>query len=155
MRNRNETKRIMVGDIQIGNNNHVVIQSMTNTKTKDITSTVNQILELEKEGCEIIRVACLDIDDVKAIKQIKEKITIPIVADIHFNYKIALEAIRAGVDKIRINPGNIGDKENIQKVVEACKKSHIPIRIGVNSGSLEKDILQKKLKTFVAHYHIL
>ena len=143
MRNRNETKRIMVGDIQIGNNNHVVIQSMTNTKTKDITSTVNQILELEKEGCEIIRVACLDIDDAKAIKQIKEKITIPIVADIHFNYKIALEAIRAGVDKIRINPGNIGDKENIQKVVEACKKSHIPIRIGVNSGSLEKDILQK------------
>mgnify|MGYP004488509959 FL=1 len=143
MRNRNETKTIMVGDIQIGNNNHVVIQSMTNTKTKDITSTINQILELEKEGCEIIRVACLDIDDAKAIKQIKEKITIPIVADIHFNYKIALEAIRSGVDKIRINPGNIGDKENIQKVVEACKKSHIPIRIGVNSGSLEKDILQK------------
>lgn len=143
MRNRIDTRKIMVGNVQIGGNNHVVIQSMANTKTKDVESTVNQILELEKEGCEIIRVACLDLDDAKAIEQIKEKIHIPIVADIHFDYKIALQAIESGVDKIRINPGNIGAKENIKKVVDACKEQHIPIRIGVNSGSLEKDLLQK------------
>lgn len=143
MKNRKDTRKIMVGNVQIGGNNNVSIQSMTNTKTKDVESTVNQILELEKEGCEIIRVACLDIEDAKAIKNIKAKIHIPIVADIHFDYKIALEAIYAGVDKIRINPGNIGAKENIKKVVDACKAHNIPIRIGVNSGSLEKDLLQK------------
>lgn len=143
MKNRIDTKKIMVGNVQIGGNNHVVIQSMANTKTKDIESTVNQISALEKEGCEIIRVACLDLEDAKAIGQIKEKIHIPIVADIHFDYKIALQAIKSGVDKIRINPGNIGAKENIKKVVDACKEQHIPIRIGVNSGSLEKDLLQK------------
>ena len=143
MRNRIDTRKIMVGNVQIGGNNHVVIQSMANTKTKDIESTVNQISALEKEGCEIIRVACLDLEDAKAIGQIKEKIHIPIVADIHFDYKIALQAIKSGVDKIRINPGNIGAKENIKKVVDACKEQHIPIRIGVNSGSLEKDLLQK------------
>ena len=143
MKNRSDTKKIMVGNVQIGGNDHVVIQSMTNTKTKDITSTVRQILELEKEGCEVIRVACLDLDDAKAIKGIKEKIHIPIVADIHFDYKIALQAIESGVDKVRINPGNIGDKEKIKSVVDACKEHHIPIRIGVNSGSLEKDLLQK------------
>lgn len=133
----------MVGNVQIGGNNHVAIQSMTNTKTKNVSATTNQILNLEKEGCEIVRVACLDIDDAKAIKEIKKQINIPIVADIHFNYKIALEAIKSGVDKIRINPGNIGEKQNIQKVVCACKEHQIPIRIGVNSGSLEKDLLQK------------
>ena len=143
MNNRNYTRKIMVGDAQIGGDNHVSIQSMTNTKTKDIESTLNQILELEKEGCEIIRVACLDLEDAKAIKSIKEKIHIPIVADIHFDYKIALEAISAGVDKIRLNPGNIGSKENIKLVVDACKDKNIPIRIGVNSGSLEKDLLEK------------
>lgn len=143
MNNRNCTKKIMVGNVQIGGDNHVSIQSMTNTKTKDVESTVNQILELEKEGCEIIRVACLDLADAKAIKSIKEKIHIPIVADIHFDYKIALEAISAGVDKIRLNPGNIGSKENIKLVVDACKDKNIPIRIGVNSGSLEKDLLEK------------
>ncbi len=143
MNNRNCTRKIMVGDVQIGGDNHVSIQSMTNTKTKDVESTVNQILELEKEGCEIIRVACLDLADAKAIKSIKEKIHIPIVADIHFDYKIALEAISAGVDKIRLNPGNIGSKENIKLVVDACKDKNIPIRIGVNSGSLEKDLLEK------------
>lgn len=104
---RNETKPITVGDIQIGGQNKVVIQSMCNTKTKNIEATVKQVLELEKAGCEIVRVACLDIDDAKAIKNIKSQIHIPIVADIHFDYRIALEAIKNGVDKVRINPGNI------------------------------------------------
>lgn len=116
---------------------------MCNTKTKDVDSTVKQILELEDAGCEIIRVACLDIEDAKAIKNIKKKIHIPIVADIHFDYRIALEAIKSGVDKIRINPGNIGKRENVEKVVEACKKKNIPIRVGVNVGSLEKELLEK------------
>ncbi len=141
MNNRTNTKKIMVKDVQIGGNNDVVIQSMTNTKTKDVKSTVNQILKLEEAGCRIIRVACLDIDDAKAIKEIKENIHIPIVADIHFDYRIALQAIESGVDKIRINPGNIGDEEKVRKVVEACKAHKIPIRIGVNGGSLEKDLL--------------
>lgn len=143
MKNRKDTRKIMVGNVQIGGNSNVSIQSMTNTKTKDVESTVKQILELEKEGCDIIRVACLDIEDAKAIKNIKGQIHIPIVADIHFDYKIALQAVEAGVDKIRINPGNIGSEENIKKVVDACKLHNIPIRIGVNSGSLEKDLLQK------------
>ena len=143
MFNRTQTKSIYVGNVQIGGQNKVVIQSMCNTKTKDIEATVNQILELEKVGCEIIRVACLDIEDAKAIKVIKEKIHIPIVADIHFDYKIALEAIKSGVDKIRINPGNIGDEEKTKAVVEACKENKIPIRIGVNGGSLEKELLEK------------
>lgn len=140
---RNNTRSIMVGNIQIGGQNKVVIQSMTNTKTKDVEATVKQILELEKAGCEIIRVACLDIEDAKAIKQIKEKIHIPIVSDIHFDYRIALEAAKAGVDKIRINPGNIGSDDRVKQVVDICKKKNIPIRIGVNSGSLPKDILEK------------
>lgn len=140
---RINTRPIKVGNVQIGGQNKVVIQSMTNTKTKDIKETVNQILELEKAGCEIIRVACLDLEDAKAIEKIKKQIHIPIVADIHFDYKIALEAIKSEVDKIRINPGNIGKKENVKKVVEACRKKNIPIRIGVNGGSLEKDLLEK------------
>ena len=104
---------------------------------------INQILELEKAGCEIIRVACLDIEDAKAIKKIKEKIHIPIVADIHYDYRIALEAINSGVDKVRINPGNIGAEERVKAVVDKCKEKNIPIRIGVNAGSLEKDLLEK------------
>lgn len=104
-------------------------------------NTIRQILELENAGCQMIRVACLDIEDAIAIKEIKESINIPIVADIHFDYKIALQAIESGVDKIRINPGNIGDEEKVRKVVEACKANKIPIRIGVNGGSLEKDLL--------------
>ena len=140
MYKRNETRPIYVGNVQVGGQNKVVIQSMCNTKTKDVEATVNQILRLEKLGCEIVRVACLDIEDARAIKEIKEKIHIPIVADIHFDYKIALEAIKSGVDKIRINPGNIGDEEKTRAVVEACKANKIPIRIGVNGGSLEKDI---------------
>ena len=140
---RSKTKQIKVGNVLIGGQNKVVIQSMTNTKTVDVESTVKQILELENVGCEIVRVACPTIDDAKAIKKIKEKIHIPIVADIHFDYKIALEAIKSGVDKIRINPGNIGSIDKVKAVVEACKKKNIPIRIGVNAGSLEKDLLEK------------
>ena len=140
---RTKTRKIMVGNVQIGGQNKVVIQSMCNTKTKDVDETVKQILDLEKAGCEIIRVACLDMEDAKAIKEIKKQIHIPIVADIHFDYKIALEAIKAGVDKVRINPGNIGTKENVKAVVDKCKENKIPIRIGVNAGSLEKDLLEQ------------
>lgn len=140
---RENTRKIMVGNVQIGGQNKVVIQSMCNTKTKDVEATVKQILQLENAGCEIIRVACLDQEDAKVIKEIKKQIHIPIVADIHFDYRIALEAIEAGVDKIRINPGNIGSKERVKMVVDSCKEKGIPIRIGVNGGSLEKDLLDK------------
>ena len=143
MYKRDETRQIDVNGVKIGGQNKVVIQSMTNTKTKNVEATVKQTLELEKAGCEIIRVACLDIEDAKAIKDIKEKIHIPIVADIHFDYKIALEAIKSGADKIRINPGNIGSEDKTKAVVDACKANKIPIRIGVNSGSIEKEILKK------------
>ena len=140
---RTKTRKIKVGNVQIGGQNKVIIQSMCNTKTKDIENTVKQILDLEKAGCEIIRVACLDIEDARAIKNIKENIHIPIVADIHFDYRIALEAIEAGVDKVRINPGNIGNSEKVKAVVDKCKEKNIPIRIGVNAGSLEKDLLER------------
>ena len=141
--NRENTRSIMVGNVQIGGQNKVIIQSMCNTKTKDVEATVKQTLELEKAGCEIIRVACLDIEDAKAIKEIKKQIHIPIVADIHFDYKIALQAIESGVDKVRINPGNIGSEDKVKAVVDKCKERNIPIRIGVNAGSLEKDLLEK------------
>ena len=143
MTNRKDTRKIKVGNMTIGGDNTVSIQSMTNTKTKDVEATVEQILELEKAGCEIIRVACLDEEDAEAIKDIKPKIHIPIVADIHFDYKIALKAIESGVDKLRINPGNIGGRDRVEKVVNACKEKNIPIRIGVNAGSLEKELLGK------------
>ena len=141
--NRIETRKVMVRDVQIGGQDKVVIQSMCNTKTKDVKNTVEQILKLEKAGCEIIRVACVDTEDAKAIKEIKKHIHIPIVADIHYDYRIALEAIDSGIDKIRINPGNIGSRDKVEKVVGACRKKNIPIRIGVNAGSLEKDLLDK------------
>lgn len=140
---RAQTRKVMVGNVQIGGQNKVVIQSMCNTKTKDIEQTVKQTLELEKAGCEIIRVACLDMEDAKAIKEIKKNIHIPIVADIHFDYRIALQAIESGVDKVRINPGNIGSKDRVKAVVDKCKEQRIPIRIGVNAGSLEKELLEK------------
>ena len=141
--NRIKTRKIMVGNVQIGGQDKVIIQSMCNTKTKDVEATVKQILALEKAGCEIIRVAVLDMEDAKAIKEIKKQIHIPIVADIHFDYRIALEAIKAGVDKVRINPGNIGSEDKVKAVVDQCKEHHIPIRIGVNAGSLEKDLLKQ------------
>jgi (E)-4-hydroxy-3-methylbut-2-enyl-diphosphate synthase len=140
---RTKTKQIKVGNVLIGGNNKVIIQSMTNTKTKNVSDTVNQINKLKSLGCEIVRLAVLDIEDAKAVKEIKSKVNIPLVADIHYDYKLALESINSGIDKIRINPGNIGKRENIEKVVNACKEKNIPIRIGINGGSLEKDIKEK------------
>lgn len=136
--NRKNTKKVKIKDITLGGNNDVYIQSMTNTKTKDVTSTVKQIQELEKAGCQIIRVAVLDMDDAKAISSIKKEISIPLVADIHFDPNLAIEAIKQGVDKIRLNPGNISDSKKIGKIVELCKENNVAIRIGVNSGSLPK-----------------
>jgi len=134
---------VKVGKLKLGGNNPVFVQSMCNTDTRDVKATVKQILALEKEGCEIARVAVPDMAAAKAIGKIKKQIHIPLVADIHFNYKLALEAIRQGIDKVRINPGNIGSKEKIKAVVDACKKEKIPIRIGINVGSLEQDLLNK------------
>lgn len=133
---RNKTKTFMIKNLEFGGNNNIYIQSMCNTKTKDVEKTVDQILKLEKAGCQIIRVAVLDEQDAYAIKGIVEKINIPLVADIHFNYKLALIAMDMGVHKIRINPGNIRNIDNIKKIVEKAKEKNIPIRIGVNSGSL-------------------
>jgi (E)-4-hydroxy-3-methylbut-2-enyl-diphosphate synthase len=141
--NRTETRAVQVAGKQLGANNKVYIQSMCNIPTKNAQAVIEQIHELEAMGCEIIRVSCMDMEDAKAIKTIKENISIPLVADIHFDYKLALECIKNGVDKIRLNPGNIGSRENVEKVVAACKEKHIPIRIGINSGSLEKDIHEK------------
>ena len=143
MNTRNMNKKIRVGNTFIGGQNKVIIQSMCNTKTKNIDETVNQIKELETLGCEIIRVAILDEEDARAIKFIKEQINIPLVADIHFDYRLALICADGGIDKIRINPGNIGSIDNVKKVVEKCKEKNIPIRIGVNGGSLEKELLDK------------
>lgn len=140
---REETRSVQVGNLTIGGNNHVVIQSMCNTKTKNVEATIKQINALEPAGCELVRVAVFDKEDAYAIKEIKKGIHIPLVADIHFDYKLALIAIESGIDKVRINPGNIGSTEKVKAVVDACKEKHIPIRIGVNGGSLEKEILEK------------
>ncbi|BDU49998.1 flavodoxin-dependent (E)-4-hydroxy-3-methylbut-2-enyl-diphosphate synthase [Haliovirga abyssi] len=137
------TKKIKVGDIFIGGTENVIIQSMTNTDTRDIEATVNQILELEEAGCELVRVTVQDIEAGNAIKEIKKKINIPLIADIHFDYRLAILAIENGIDKLRINPGNIGEDWKVEKVVEKAKEKNIPIRIGVNGGSLEKHILEK------------
>ncbi|MGL6065343.1 MAG: flavodoxin-dependent (E)-4-hydroxy-3-methylbut-2-enyl-diphosphate synthase [Fusobacteriaceae bacterium] len=137
------TKVIKVGNIYIGGTNDIIIQSMTNTFTSDIEKTVNQILELEKEGCQLVRMTINNEEAAEAISKIKEKVNIPLVGDIHFDYRLALLAIENGIDKLRINPGNIGDEEKIKLVVEAAKLKKIPIRIGVNSGSIEKHILEK------------
>ncbi|MCD4826309.1 MAG: flavodoxin-dependent (E)-4-hydroxy-3-methylbut-2-enyl-diphosphate synthase [Acholeplasmataceae bacterium] len=136
MLQREKTHPIKIGSYTMGGNNKVYIQSMTNTYTKDVEATVKQILTLEKAGCEIIRVAVLDLVDAQAIKEIKKQIHIPLVADIHFDYRLALASIESGVDKIRLNPGNILKREHVELVVNACKEKGIPIRIGVNSGSL-------------------
>lgn len=140
---REETRSVQVGNLTIGGNNHVVIQSMCNTKTKNVEATIKQINTLEQAGCELVRVAVFDKEDAYAIKEIKKGIHIPLVADIHFDYRLALIAIESGIDKVRINPGNIGSTEKVKAVVDACKEKHIPIRIGVNGGSLEKEVLEK------------
>ena len=143
---RRETKKIKLGDIFIGGDSKITVQSMLNIPSTDIEGSVRQAEALEKAGCDIIRIAVPDIEAVRLIPAIKEKVSVPIVADIHFDYKIALESAAAGVDKIRINPGNIGDESRVKMVADECRKRNIPIRIGVNSGSLEKHILEKYCK---------
>lgn len=142
MYKREQTKSIMVKDIQIGGNSNVVIQTMTTTKAKNVKETVAQIKELATAGAQVIRLAVFDMKDALAIKEIKKEVNVPLVADIHFDYRLALQAIDSGVDKIRINPGNIGSEDRIKMVVDKCKKHNIPIRIGVNGGSLEKHIVE-------------
>lgn len=140
---RDNTKVINIGQCAIGGGNPVAIQSMTNTKTEDVEATVSQILRLEEAGCDIIRCAVPTMEAAKALSKIKERIHIPLVADIHFDYKLAIAAIENGADKIRINPGNIGSEERVKAVVDAAKERNIPIRVGVNSGSLEKEIIEE------------
>jgi len=138
-----QSRVVKVGPYKLGGNNPVRVQSMCNTDTRNVKATVAQILKLEKAGCEIVRVAILDMEAAKAVGKIKKQIHIPLVADIHFDHKLALEVIAQGIDKVRINPGNIGSEDKIKAVLNACKKNKIPIRIGINGGSLEKDILKK------------
>lgn len=138
-----KTREIHIGDRVIGGGNPILIQSMTNTKTSDVEATVAQILQLEKAGCDIIRCTINDEAAADAIPAIKKQIHIPLVGDIHFDYRLAIKAIENGVDKIRINPGNIGGQEKLAKVVEAARKKNIPVRVGVNSGSLEKNLVEK------------
>ncbi len=140
---REHTKTVKIGNRLIGGGNPVLIQSMCNTKTEDVKATIAQILRLEQAGCEIIRVAVPTMEAAAALKEIKEQIHIPLVADIHFDYRLAVAAIENGADKIRINPGNIGSRERIKAVVDKAAERGIPIRVGVNSGSLEKEILAK------------
>ena len=140
---REHTKTVKIGDRVIGGGNPVLIQSMTNTKTEDVKATVEQIQALTAAGCDIIRCAVPTMEAAKALAEIKKQITIPLVADIHFDYRLAIAAMENGADKIRINPGNIGSRERVKAVVDTAKERRIPIRVGVNSGSLEKEILEK------------
>ncbi len=137
------TKLVKYGDVKIGNGNLITVQSMTNTKTHDVTATVEQILKLEEAGCDIIRVAVPDEKSSEAINEIKKEISIPLIADIHFDYRLALSSIKNGADGIRINPGNIGSEDRVRKVVYDCKDKNIPIRVGVNSGSVKKEYIKK------------
>ena len=140
---RKKTRKVKIGNIFVGGDSPVAIQSMTFTKTSDKNATLSQIKELENAGCEIIRFSVPDEDSAQSIPYLKEHTNIPLVADIHFNYKLAVKSIEYGIDKVRINPGNIGSDENVKAVVDACKGKNVPIRIGVNAGSLEKHILEK------------
>ena len=140
---RTKTRPVRVGNLTIGGNNEVVIQSMCTTKTHDVEATVAEILRLEEAGCQIVRVAVPDERAADAIADIKKQINIPLVADIHFDYKLALKAIENGIDKVRINPGNIGRREKVEAVVNAAKAKGIPIRIGVNAGSLRTPYFRK------------
>lgn len=138
-----KTREISIGDVTIGGGNPVAVQSMTNTKTEDAGATAAQIHRLEQAGCDIVRVAVPTMEAAEAIAQIKRQVSVPVVADIHFDYRLAIAAVMHGADKIRINPGNIGSRERIQAVVDKCRERDIPIRVGVNSGSLEKHLLEK------------
>jgi len=136
----NLTKEIQIGKVKIGNGNNIAIQSMTNTDSKDVKATINQIIQLQQAGCDIVRVAIYDDECIKTIKEIKKNVDIPIVADIHFDYKLAINSIKNGVDKIRINPGNIGSKNRVIEIINSAKEYNIPIRVGVNCGSLPKHL---------------
>ena len=138
-----KTREVKIGDVNIGGGNRIAIQSMTTTKPSDFEKTINQIMALEEAGCDIVRITVPTVDDAKFIDKIKNKINIPLVADIHFDYKIALECIERGIDKIRINPGNIGDRDRVRILAQKANLKNIPIRIGVNSGSIDKNILEK------------
>ncbi len=140
---RRKTRKIFIGDVPIGGDSPITVQSMTNTDTRDIEATLAQILELEQAGCELIRVAVLDLEAAAAIRDIRSKISIPLIADIHFDYRLAVAAMENGAQAIRINPGNLGGPEKLGKVVDAAKMHAVPIRVGVNSGSIEKDLLAK------------
>ncbi len=140
---RENTRKIQIGSVTVGGGSCVKIQSMTNTKTQDAKATTAQIKELEEAGCEIVRVTVPDTDAAEALREIKKNINIPLVADIHFDYRLAIASIHSGADKIRLNPGNIGSEDRVRQVVTLAKENHIPIRIGVNGGSLEKEILAK------------
>lgn len=158
----NTKKQIIVGSVPVGGGAPVSIQSMTNTKTSDVKATVSQIKRLEQAGCEIVRVAVPDMQSAEAIGEIKSRTGLPIVADIHFDYELALKAVESGADKIRINPGNIGSEDGVKKVAEACRRASVPIRIGVNSGSLDREILEEygmnpeaMLKSAMGHVALL
>lgn len=140
---KRKTRVVQVANLKIGGDNPIIIQSMTNTNSADVEATVQQINELEKAGCQLVRMTINNTKAAEAIKKIKKRVNLPLVADIHFDYRLALLAIENGIDKLRINPGNIGSDENVRKVVEAAKEKNIPIRIGVNSGSIEREILEK------------
>lgn len=140
---RKKTREVYVGGVALGGNHPIIIQSMCNTDTRDADATIKQILQLEEAGCELVRVAIPDMEAAEAISSIKKAIHIPLVADIHFDYRLALEVMKQGIDKVRINPGNIGSEQRIQQVVAMAKEKNIPIRIGVNSGSLEKEYLEQ------------
>ena len=143
MMNRKNTRAVNVGGVIVGGNHPIVIQSMTNTPTEDVAQTVNQILELEREGCQIVRLAIPTQGAAIAVKEIKKKVNIPLVADIHFNHILALEVMKNGIDALRINPGNIGGEEKVKAVIRMAKEKKIPIRIGVNGGSLDKKVLSE------------
>ena len=143
MMNRKNTRAVNVGGVIVGGNHPIVIQSMTNTPTEDVAQTVNQILELEREGCQIVRLAIPTQEAAIAVKEIKKKVNIPLVADIHFNHILALEVMKNGIDALRINPGNIGGEEKVKAVIKMAKEKKIPIRIGVNGGSLDKKVLSE------------
>lgn len=140
---RNKTREISIGGVRIGAGHPIAVQSMTNTKTEHVADTVEQVRKLAKAGCDIVRVAVPTMEAARAVSEIKKQITIPLVADIHFDYRLAIAAVENGADKIRINPGNIGSEDRIRAVVDKCREKNIPIRVGVNSGSLEKPLLEK------------